>query len=232
MDDPNLKERLLDAALPHVPFDGWSPKTYRLAVEEAGIDQGLADTACPRGAVDLALAYHDRGDAAMRARLKTADFADLRFRDKIAEALWLRLEVVDDKEAVRRAATLFALPHHAGDSAKAVWQTADAIWTAVGDTSEDYNWYTKRATLAGVWAATVLYWLGDESPGHQNTRAFIDRRIEDVMQIEKVKGRVRKAPIIGPLARGAESALSRIRAPRSGPRPDLPGSWRPPVSGS
>src|SRR6056297_349782 len=203
MDDPSLKERLVDAALPHVAFDGWSPKTFRLAAEDAGID-----------------------------RLKTAAFADLRFRDKVAEALWIRLEVVNDKEALRRAATLFALPHHAGDSAKAVWQTADAVWNALGDTSEDHNWYTKRATLSGVWAATVLYWLGDDSPGHQNTRAFIDRRIEEVMQIEKVKSRVRKTPIVGPLARGAENALSRIRAPASAPRPDLPGSWRPPVDGS
>ncbi len=232
MDDPSLKERLLDAALPHVAFDGWSPKTFRLAAEDAGIDRAVAEAACPRGAVDLALAYHDRGDAAMIDRLKTAAFADLRFRDKVAEALWIRLEVVNDKEALRRAATLFALPHHAGDSAKAVWQTADAVWNALGDTSEDHNWYTKRATLSGVWAATVLYWLGDDSPGHQNTRAFIDRRIEEVMQIEKVKSRVRKTPIVGPLARGAENALSRIRAPASAPRPDLPGSWRPPVDGS
>jgi len=229
MAEPTLKDQLLDAALPHVAFDGWSPKVFRTAAEEVGIDRALAEAACPRGAVDLALAYHDRGDAAMRARLKTAEFADLRFRDKVAEALWIRLEVIDDKEAVRRAATLFALPHHAADSAKAVWQTADAVWTALGDTSDDYNWYTKRATLSGVWAATVLYWLGDDSPGHQNTRAFIDRRIDDVMQIEKAKSTVRSAPVVGPIAKAVENALSRIRAPMTMPRTDLPGVWTPPT---
>lgn len=228
MEEPALKERLLDAALPHVAFDGWSPKVFRQAVAETGADPALAAAACPRGAVDLALAHHDRGDEAMRARLRVADFADLKFRDKVAEALRIRLDVIDDKEAVRRAATLFALPHHAGDSARAVWRTADAVWSALGDTSDDYNWYTKRATLAGVWAAVVLYWLGDESPGHQNTSAFIDRRIEDVMQIEKVKAGVRKAPLVGPLARAAEAALSRIRAPMTMPRPDLPGVWSGP----
>lgn len=232
MQEPSLKDRLLDAALPHVAFDGWSPKVYRLAVDEVGADRALADAACPRGAVDLALAFHARADDAMRERLKTAEFADMKFRDKVAEAIWIRLQVIEDKEAVRRATTLFALPHHAGDSAKAVWQTADAIWTALGDTSEDYNWYTKRATLSGVWAATVLYWLGDDSPGHVNTRAFIDRRIEDVMRVEKVKSQVRSAPVVGPVARAAEGMLSRIRAPMKMPRADLPGMWSPPPGGS
>lgn len=232
MEEPALKEKLLDAALPHVAFDGWSPKVWRMAVEEVGAEPGLAEAACPRGAVDLALAYHDRGDAAMRERLKTAEFADMKFRDKVAEALWIRLQVIDDKEAVRRAATLFALPHHAGDSAKAVWRTADAVWDALGDKSDDYNWYTKRATLSGVWAATVLYWLGDESPDHVNTRAFIDRRIADVMQIEKVKAQVKSAPLVGPVAQAAEGMLSRIRAPMKMPRGDLPGLWSPPADGA
>ncbi|MDJ1006464.1 MAG: COQ9 family protein [Paracoccaceae bacterium] len=232
MEELTLKEKLLDAALPHVAFDGWSPKVFRTAVEEVGADRGLAEAACPRGAVDLALAYHDRGDALMRAGLKTAEFADLRFRDKVAEALWIRLEVIDDKEAARRAATLFALPHHAGDSAKAVWQTADAVWTALGDASDDYNWYTKRATLSGVWAATVLYWLGDDSPGHVNTRAFIDRRIDDVMQIEKVKSEIRAAPIVGPLAQAAKNALAKVRPPMAVPRADLPGFWAGPRDGT
>jgi ubiquinone biosynthesis protein COQ9 len=232
MEAPILKERLLDAALPHVAFDGWSAKTWRVAVEDAGVERAVADAECPRGAVDLALAFHDRGDRAMLDRLKTAQFADLRFRDKVAEALWIRLDVIEDREAVRRAATLFALPHHAGDSARVVWRTADAVWTALGDTSDDYNWYTKRATLSGVWAATVLYWLGDDSPGQENTRAFIDRRIAGVMQIEKAKTRVRQTPVLGRLARGAETALSRIRAPRPGPRTDLPGIWRGPARGA
>lgn len=228
MEDTSLKDQLLDAALPHVAFDGWSRKTFLAAVEDTGSDLVMAEAAAPRGAVDLALAYHARGDALMRERLRTAEFADMRFRDKVAEALWIRLEVITDKEAVRRAATLFALPHHAGDSTRALWQTADTVWSALGDTSQDYNWYTKRATLSGVWASTLLYWLGDESPGHGDTRAFIDRRIDDVMRIEKVKADVRSAPLIGQLAKAAESALSRVRAPQPSPRADLPGSWAAP----
>ncbi|MEL7027234.1 MAG: COQ9 family protein, partial [Pseudomonadota bacterium] len=104
---------------------------------------------------------------------------------------------------------------------------ADHMWTAIGDTSDDYNWYTKRATLAGVWGATVLYWLGDDSLEQQNTHAFIDRRIDDVMRIEKVKSQVRSAPVLGAMAKAAENALSRVKPP-SGPRKDMPGVWTTP----
>lgn len=228
MNVEELKSQLLDAALPNVAFDGWSDATFAAAAEAIDLPMKDALRVCPRGAVSLALAYHDRADAAMEERLNDTDLSDMKFRDKVAQALRIRIEVIEDKEAVRRAATLFALPHHAGDSARAVWQTADRVWTALGDTSDDYNWYTKRATLSGVWAATVLYWLGDDSPDMQGTFAFIDRRIDDVMQIEKVKGQVRSAPIVGPMAKAAETMLSRIRAPKPGGRSDLPGVWSRP----
>lgn len=228
MDLNELKQKLLDAALPNVAFDGWSEKSFAAAVAAVDVSKDEAKLACPRGAVDLAIAYHAQGDALMLERLSTETLDGLKFREKVAAAVRIRLEVIDDKEAVRRAATLFALPHHAGDSARLVWQTSDHIWTALGDTSDDYNWYTKRATLSGVWAATVLYWLGDDSADMQNTKAFIDRRIEDVMQVEKIKANVRSAPVLGPLARAAESALSGIKVPSREPRSDLPGTWSTP----
>jgi ubiquinone biosynthesis protein COQ9 len=220
--DP-LKDRLLDAALLHVPFDGWSEATFRAAVSETGADLGAARAACPRGAVDLALLYHRRGDAEMRRRLRAANLLDLRFRDRIATAVRFRIEAITDKEAVRRGTALFSLPQYAADGAKAIWGTADAIWDALGDTSDDYNWYTKRATLAGVYGATVLYWLGDESPENRDTWAFLDRRIEDVMRIEKVKAEVRKNAVLSRLAAGPEWLLSRIKPPTKMPRQDLPG---------
>ena len=228
MDLNELKQKLLDAALPNVAFDGWSDKSFAAAVATVDVSKDEARLACPRGAVDLAVAYHARGDAMMLKRLAAEDLDGLKFREKVSAAVRIRLEVIEDKEAVRRAATLFALPHHAGDSARLVWQTSDHIWTALGDTSDDYNWYTKRATLSGVWAATVLYWLGDDSSDMQNTIAFIDRRIADVMQVEKMKSSVRSAPVIGPLARAAENALSRIKVPSREPRSDLPGTWSTP----
>ena len=212
---------LVDAALPHVAFDGWSPATFSAAVRDSGVDPALAKALAPRGSVDLALAFHRQGDARMAERLASADTSQLRYRDKVALAVRLRLEAAEDREAVRRATTLFALPPYAALGAKLLWGTADAIWTALGDTSEDINWYTKRATLSGVYASTVLYWLGDDSPEARDTWAFLDRRIEDVMRIEKVKAGMRNAPFLKQAIERSEHLLSRMRKPVR--RSDVPG---------
>ena len=211
-------DRLLDAALDHVPFDGWSDATFTAAARDAGIDPALARVLCPRGAVDLAVAYHRRGDATMVAGIAEGLPEGMRFRDRIAHAVRLRLASAD-REIVRRGMTLFALPQHAATGSRLVWETADAIWRALGDTSEDVNWYTKRASLGAVYSATLLYWLGDDSADHAATWDFLDRRIEDVMRIEKLKAALRKAPLVGRLA---ESVGAMVRAPGRVP-PDLAG---------
>ncbi|TDL89072.1 COQ9 family protein [Meridianimarinicoccus aquatilis] len=220
--------RLLGAITPHVPFDGWSHKAFRMASADAKIDQATADAVCPRGAVDLAIAYHKAGDDEMGRRLRMADLSEMRFRDRVAAAVRFRLEAVEDKELVRRGSTLFALPMYAGDGAKLVWGTVDRIWDVLGDKSEDYNWYTKRGTLAGVYSATVLYWLGDDSDDHARTWAFLDRRVDDVMQIEKAKAKVRENSLLKPLLSRSDWALGWIKAPKKTPRSDMPGSWQRP----
>ncbi|MEM8577196.1 MAG: COQ9 family protein [Pseudomonadota bacterium] len=225
-DYDTIKQDLLAAALIHVPFDGWTAATWKAAIADSGVEPALAKAVCPRGAIDLAIAYHEAGDAAMLARLEAEDLSALRFRDRVAAAVRFRLEAIDDKEAVRRGTTLFALPHHAADGAKLIWGTADKIWDALGDTSDDVNWYTKRATLSGVYSATVLYWLGDDSTEHQATWAFLDRRIDNVMQIEKVKAQVNASPVLSRLAAGPNWLLSRIKAPQRGGTDGLPGAWR------
>lgn len=224
---PELREALLDAALIHVAFDGWSQATFAAACADADIEPSLATSLFPRGAVDLALSYHARGDADMVARIKREPLDGMRFRDRVAAAVRFRLEAVDDKEAVRRGTTLFALPIYTADGAKAVWGTADLIWETLGDSSDDFNWYSKRATLAGVYSATVLYWLGDTSDDHAATWAFLDRRIDDVMKIEEVKGAVNKNPVLRGLMTGPNWVLSQIKPPSKLPRADLPGSYRP-----
>ncbi len=225
--DPML-DQMLDAALPHVAFDGWSQATFDAAVRDTGLDPAHARTICPRGAVDLAIAYHKRGDALMVAALGAADLRDMRFRDKVAHAIRLRLQAITDKEAVRRGTTLFALPHMAPDGAKLIWGTADAIWTALGDTSLDVNWYTKRLTLSGVYSAVVLFWLGDDSLDAQATDAFIDRRIDDVMRFEKLKADARANPLTRPFATALGRLTAHVKAPARMQDPDLPGVWRNP----
>lgn len=227
-DVPQSVSAFVDAALMHVPFDGWSETTIRATTADLGISRDEARHMFPRGAVDLALAFHRRGDAAMVAQLEKEDLNALRYSERVARAVRVRLEAVDDKEAVRRGTALFSIPIYAPDGARALWGTADAIWTALGDTSQDVNWYTKRATLSGVYASTVLFWLGDDSAGNEDTWAFLDRRIEGVMRFEKFKGQVRSNPALAPLARLAERAVSGIHAPKGKMAPDdLPGRWPP-----
>ena len=225
MAETEILDRLLAAAKPHVPFDGWSATTFDAAVTESGVGEAMARAVCPRGAVGLALAYHDAGDRAMLDRLETADLGDMRFRDRVAAAVRYRLEAVEDKELVRRGLTLFSLPHHAGDGTQALWGTADKIWTALGDSSTDINWYTKRATLSGVYAATVLYWLGDDSEGHEKTWEFLDRRIDDVMQFEKFKAQARDNRFVSGLMAGPLAFLNRVKAPQAGQQTGMPGRW-------
>ncbi|MEO8530374.1 MAG: COQ9 family protein [Deltaproteobacteria bacterium] len=217
----DVLERLLDAALPHVIFDGWSAASFRAAVADLGEPEALARAVAPRGALDLAAEYHRRGDRAMAAAFEAADKLGLRYSEKVALLVRLRLEAVD-AEIVRRGMALFALPQHAPQGVALIWGTADAIWTALGDTSEDVNWYTKRMTLSGVFSSSVLFWLGDKSDDHQATWAFIDRRIADVMSFEGFKAKVRENPLVSKLMDSPLNPFKHIKKPQDR-RADYPG---------
>ncbi|WP_068305416.1 COQ9 family protein [Pararhodobacter sp. CCB-MM2] len=220
---PSAADRLLDAALTHVAFDGWSEATLAAAAQDTGLSLDLARVLYPRAGLDMALAYHRRGDARMLEELAQRDLTALKFREKVALAVRLRLEGAD-REAVRRGTTLLALPQNAPEAARAVWSTADAIWNALGDTSEDGNWYSKRAILSAVHSATVLFWLGDESEGYADTWAFLDRRIENVMQFEQTKARIKASPVLTPVLGLPFRLLESIRKPQgAGP---MPGRWQ------
>lgn len=217
------RQNLLDAALPHVPFDGWSDPCFAAAISDSGVDAALAHLACPRGALDLALAYHRQGDEQMLARARSTDLSALRYSERVTALVRYRLEAVNDIEIVRRGVTFFAMPAHASEGAGAIWQTCDLIWKALGDTSEDLNWYSKRAILSAVYSSTLLFWLGDESENRQATWEFLDRRIGNVMQFEKFKGSLQNSPIARSLMNGPGRFLSRIQAPGAR-NPDLPGT--------
>jgi ubiquinone biosynthesis protein COQ9 len=214
------KSAILQAALSHAPFDGWSEATLTAALADSGVAPALGRALFPRGGIDLAVAYHRMGDRAMAATLAAADLSALRYRDRVALAVKLRLQAAD-KELVRRGSTLFSLPQHSLEGARLVWESADAIWTALGDSSRDLNWYSKRATLSAVYGATVLFWLGDHSDDNADTWAFLDRRIDNVMSFEKTKAALRENPLAKALINGPLKFLDRIHAPQ--PPHDLPG---------
>jgi ubiquinone biosynthesis protein COQ9 len=228
-EDDHLSEtrtRLVAAALPHVVFDGWSAASFNAALADSGVDDALARLACPRGALDLALAYHRQGDRAMLERTGRENLSSLRYSEKVAALVRFRLEASADIEVVRRGVTFFAMPAHAAEGAAALWRTCDLIWKSLGDTSDDLNWYSKRAILSAVYSSTLLFWLGDSSEGHRDTWAFLDRRIANVMLFEKAKGAMRDNPLIKGFMRGPGKILERIHAPSRSPNPDLPGHMR------
>lgn len=211
----DARHQLIEAALPHVAFDGWSRETLRQAVADTGTDPMLAQLVFPRGGIDMALAFHRMMDARLATDLAETAISTMRVRDRIAYAVRRRIELVaDHREAVRRGGTLLGLPTNAAEGARALWETADVIWTACGDTATDYNWYTKRAILGSVYSATLLYWLGDQSPGFERTWAFLDRRIAGVMQFEKTKAMVESNPVARTLLWGPMQVLKRVKAPR------------------
>lgn len=212
------RERLVEAALSHVVFEGMGAKAIAAGAGDIGMDPAMARMLLPRGGADLAAAYHRRGDQALRDWLAEHP-PQGRFRDRVSAAVMQRL-AFSDRELARAGASVMALPRHASLGARLLWETADAIWDGLGDRCEDVNWYSKRATLSAVQGATVLYWLGDDSPEHEATRAFLDRRIQGVMRFETLKGRIGALPGIGMLA---ELATGWIKRPE---HRNLPGELR------
>lgn len=222
-----VREAVLKAALPHVPFDGWSKATLGASIAEAGVDAGLARLAFPRGAADLVMSFQRWGDRLLARDLDGTDLEALRMRERITHCVRRRIELMaEHREAVRKAAAFFTLPLHAADGARAIWETADLIWTRCGDTAADYNWYTKRAILSSVLSSTVLYWLGDQDPRAQSTWDFLDRRIDNVMQIEKLKAGLKRNPLTRAAFWGPSQMLKLIRAPGARGFPRDPGEQR------
>jgi len=188
-----LRHKILDEALPHVAFDGWADSTLRAAAGAAGASEAELKAAFPRGIADALVFFSDEADRQADEAIRKADLKPMRVRERIAFAVRTRMEAVaEHKEAARRAAAVLALPQYAIDGATCVYRTCDMMWRAIGDKSSDFNFYTKRALLAGVYTSTMLHWFADNSEDWADTWKFLDRRIADVMQIEKVKSQVTK----------------------------------------
>jgi ubiquinone biosynthesis protein COQ9 len=185
-----LRDRLLDAALDEAAFSGWNSACLTRARTAAGLSEGEAMLAAPRGAVDLVDAWFDRAERAMERAITDCE-PGTKIRVRATLAVRARLEAMaPHKESLRRATLFLAMPQNVPDGARIGWRVADRSWKAMGDPSTDFNFYTKRMILAGVHTATLAYWLQDDSKDSASTWAFLDRRIENVMGIEKAKARI------------------------------------------
>ncbi|MHA6287601.1 COQ9 family protein [Maricaulis sp. CAU 1757] len=188
----STRDPLLQAMLGHAVFDGWNAASFALACEDTGIAPGTALIACPRKELDLIAHWSRQLDAEADTVIRGADPAPTKIRDKVREAVLARLAVLEPhEEAARRARARLLLPDAVPEGARLLWASADMMWRAIGDTSTDGNFYSKRTILSGVYASTLAIWLGETDPAKPDARAFLDRRISDVMQFEKVKAQLR-----------------------------------------
>jgi ubiquinone biosynthesis protein COQ9 len=192
-DASSLRRNLLEATLTHVPFDGWGRRALLAGARDLGLAPEVALNAFPGNGAELIALHSAEADRRMLEALAARDLAPLRTREKIALAIRLRLEEsAKDREAIRRALSFLALPQNALLAARLIYRSVDAIWYAAGDTATDWNFYTKRGLLAGVYATTLAAWLEDTSEGFAETWAFLDRRIEDAMTLPRRLGNLGK----------------------------------------
>ena len=196
MDEPSplelLRRRLALPVGENAVFDGWSRDAVDSASDQLGIDRAQARLAMPRSQAGMVDIYIQGVDRELEQRLPPEELAALKIRERIRTLVWTRLEIMGPaREAVRRATAILAMPQNLPLATRIGWRSADIMWRLAGDTSTDFNHYTKRVTLGAVYASTLLAWLDDNSEGWMHTGGFLDRRIDNVMQFEKWKAQWR-----------------------------------------
>ncbi len=189
-----LQKQIINAALPNVVFDGWSMEMLRAAAKSLGMPELEADRAFPNGVIEALNAWTaDINQQLAEILANEYNLESMKIRERIATGVMVKLRLQQThKEAVRRALAIYALPWHAADGLKSLYGTVDAIWRAAGDTSTDWNFYSKRMLLAKVYMSTLPVWLEDDSEDLHETEAFLHRRIEDVMKIQKAKFKLKE----------------------------------------
>ncbi len=201
MSEDKLLDAVIDALLPQVPFDGWTTKAVRQALTAIGEHPDDSALLFPDGTGEMIAAFCALADERMAAAAAKSGLEAYRVPGRVRAIITIRLEQNRaNKEAIRRALAWLAMPLHARRAVTLTAATVDAIWHAAGDGAADFSWYTKRATLAGVYNATLLYWLRDTSEDDAATLAFLDRRLADVARIGKLRQRL-QAPFSGLKAR-------------------------------
>lgn len=203
-----------------VPFDGWSQKTLSAAARDSGYSEGAADLYFPGGVLEVIRFWSKQCDVQAQQALAEQDLSALKIREKVTQGVLLRLQAIGRHDiAAKRAMSRLLFPDAIGQGPAQLWASADMIWRAIGDTSTDMNYYSKRAILSGVLGSSLISWLGDNSADKADARAFLDARIANVMQFEKAKWDFKKrtehmpnpAEILGRIRYGAKSMRRRRR---------------------
>jgi len=188
------RDAAIQAMLPHVPFDGWTRRALARGLADLGAPADEVELLFPGGAVAMVEAFCDLADRRMAEGAAARHLTGVGLTARVRAVIALRLaQHRGHREAVRRAVSVLAMPMHARQAAACTARTVDAIWHAAGDRSADFSWYTKRALLTAVYAATLLYWLRDTSDDDAATLAFLDRRLAGIGRIHKLRGQAEAA---------------------------------------
>jgi ubiquinone biosynthesis protein COQ9 len=182
------KDTVLQQVIEESAFDGWNDKTLEKASEKAGFKENYCYILFPNGISDVVDSFQDAVSEHMLTEIANSDFKNLKIREKIESLVMARITYFDrNKHSIHQLVKYYATPFHKFQGAQHLAKAADTMWYAAGDKATDLNYYSKRALLSMVYSSSLLYWLGDDSKDSAETRAFVKRRIEDVMKIEKAK---------------------------------------------
>lgn len=224
MTEPTTEERqdrrdaLLVATLPHVAFEGWTHKALAAGIADAGLTRAEAEIAFPGGIVEMVTHWQSWSDRRTLDIIEHTPTEGLSTAERLALAVRTRIEVnIPAREAVRRTLTFLALPTNNLLALRLTWQTVDALWYAAGDTATDFRYYSRRAGLAAIMAATVFYWLEDNSEAFADTWAFLDRRIADWSRVHSMTSALTPSLDLGRLTRPFDQLFGRVWRPRTDP---------------
>ncbi|EJL25445.1 COQ9 family protein [Novosphingobium sp. AP12] len=191
----DLRRLLAPAIADAAVFDGWTAQAVEQAAAATGTDPALAAFAFRDGPMAMVSAWIDHVDATMTQDVGGEALSNMKIRERIRRLVWARLDAVAGREeALTRALSIMAMPQNLAASTKLGWRSADAMWRLAGDTATDYNHYTKRAILGGIYAATLHVFARDKTEGKAETSAFLDRRIDGIMRFEKAKAQLLRTP--------------------------------------
>ena len=181
------RDKIVSVIGSHIVFDGWSMKSLKAAAREAGLEASVVVRIFPKGVGEALTHYFRWGDKCMLATMSERDLGTMKTRERIGAAIRVRLHMFSNREVMRRTLSTLALPMNTQIGLQATYHTVDAIWHSVGDTATDFSFYTKRALLAGVYTATLLYWLEDTSENGEDTHGFLERCLTNILQLTIVR---------------------------------------------
>jgi ubiquinone biosynthesis protein COQ9 len=208
-----IRDALIVAVLPEIPFSGWSMAALAQAAKSAGYDASMAERAFPGGVVEAVLHFIDLGDRRLAEDAAKDGLSGLRLAGRVRWLVRRRLEAwTEHREAVRRASVILSLPGNVARATRSTWATADLMWHLAGDEAVDFSYYTKRVSLSAVYSATLLCWMSDESEGAAESWAFLDRRLADLSHLPRIAAGAKKRAeiVIRPLEKILASATRRM----------------------